>query len=147
MVCLEEVFLVTCAFLKKKVHSLSVAPEPLTIWNKKLKGLESYVEVVCLEEVFLVTCAFSKKKVHSLSVAPSLLLFGTKSWRVLNLMFFLKNSDIARSGFFWSGVLEVALSLRSLLGDVRFFEGKSALTECSPRASYYLEQRVGGSRF
>ena len=43
MVCLEEVFLVTCAFLKKKVHSLSVAPEPLAIWNKKLEGLESYV--------------------------------------------------------------------------------------------------------
>ena len=30
-----------CAFLKKKVHSLSVVPEPLAIWNKKLEGLES----------------------------------------------------------------------------------------------------------
>ena len=40
VVCLEEVFLVTCAFLKKKAHSLSVAPEPLAIWNKKLKGLD-----------------------------------------------------------------------------------------------------------
>ena len=39
--CLEEVFLVTCTFSKKKVHSLSVAPEPLAIWNKKLEGLES----------------------------------------------------------------------------------------------------------
>ena len=29
-----------CVFLKKKVHSLSVAPEPLAIWNKKLEGLE-----------------------------------------------------------------------------------------------------------
>ena len=28
-------------FLKKKVHSLSVAPEPLAIWYKKLEGLES----------------------------------------------------------------------------------------------------------
>ena len=28
-------------FLKKKVHSLSVAPEPLAIWNKKLEGLDS----------------------------------------------------------------------------------------------------------
>ena len=28
-------------FLKKKVHSLSVAPEPLAIWNKKLEGLVS----------------------------------------------------------------------------------------------------------
>ena len=29
-----------CVF-EEKVHSLSVAPEPLTIWNKKLEGLES----------------------------------------------------------------------------------------------------------
>ena len=41
MVCLEEVFLVTCVFSKKKVHSLSVAPEPLAIWNKELEGLGS----------------------------------------------------------------------------------------------------------
>ena len=31
----------TCAFLKEKVHSLSVAPESLAIWNKELEGLES----------------------------------------------------------------------------------------------------------
>ena len=43
MICLEEVFLVMCAFSEKKVHSLSVAPEPLAIWNKKLEGLESYI--------------------------------------------------------------------------------------------------------
>ena len=30
-----------CAFFLKKVHSLSVAPESLAIWNKKLEGLES----------------------------------------------------------------------------------------------------------
>ena len=30
-----------CAFSKKKVHSLSVAPEPLAIWNKELEGLDS----------------------------------------------------------------------------------------------------------
>ena len=41
--CLEKAFRVTCAFSKKKVHSLSVAPEPLAIWNKKLEGLECYV--------------------------------------------------------------------------------------------------------
>ena len=29
-----------CAFLKK-VHSLSIAPEPLAVWNKELEGLES----------------------------------------------------------------------------------------------------------
>ena len=41
MVCLEEVFSVTCAFSEEKLHSLSVAPEPLAIWNKKLEGPES----------------------------------------------------------------------------------------------------------
>ena len=30
-------------FFEEKGHSLSVAPEPLAIWNKKLEGLESYV--------------------------------------------------------------------------------------------------------
>ena len=40
-------------FFEEKVHSLSVALEPLAIWNKKLEGLESYVfENSCLEEVF-----------------------------------------------------------------------------------------------
>ena len=28
-------------FFEEKGHSLSVAPEPLAIWNKKLEGLES----------------------------------------------------------------------------------------------------------
>jgi hypothetical protein len=28
-------------FFKEKGHSLSVAPEPLAIWNKKLEGLRS----------------------------------------------------------------------------------------------------------
>jgi hypothetical protein len=36
----EEVFQVTCDFSKKKTHSLSVAPEPLVIWNKKLEDPE-----------------------------------------------------------------------------------------------------------
>ena len=43
MIYLEDIFLVMCAFSNKKVHSLSVAPEPLAIWNKELEGLESYV--------------------------------------------------------------------------------------------------------
>ena len=42
-----------CAFLKEEVHSLSVAPEPLAIWNKELEGLESELfENYCLEKVF-----------------------------------------------------------------------------------------------
>ena len=39
MICLEEVFLVMCAFSEKKVHSLSVAPKPLAFWHKELEGL------------------------------------------------------------------------------------------------------------
>ena len=27
-------------FFEEKVHSLSVAPEPLAVWNKELEGLE-----------------------------------------------------------------------------------------------------------
>ena len=30
-----------CAFFEEKVHSLSVAPEPLAICNKDLEGLDS----------------------------------------------------------------------------------------------------------
>ena len=70
MVCLEEVFLVTCAFLKKKVHSLSVAPEPLAIWNKELEGLES--------ELF-------KDLRTSLDVAPE---HSSKRTRIRNLGIF-----------------------------------------------------------
>jgi hypothetical protein len=29
-------------FFREKGHSLSVAPEPLAIWNKRLEGLESF---------------------------------------------------------------------------------------------------------
>ena len=51
--CLEEVFLVTCAFSKKKVHLLSVAPEPLAIWNKELEVLNLLLfENSYLQEVF-----------------------------------------------------------------------------------------------
>ena len=39
-----------------------------------------------LEKGLLSDVRFFEEKVHSLSVAPSLLLFGTKSWRVLSLI-------------------------------------------------------------
>ena len=41
VVCLEESVLSDVRFFEEKRHSLSVAPEPLAIWNKKLEGLES----------------------------------------------------------------------------------------------------------
>jgi hypothetical protein len=40
MVLLEKI-LEGRALFHRKVHSLSVAPEPLTIWNKKLEGLKN----------------------------------------------------------------------------------------------------------
>ena len=39
--CLEKSLSSDVHFFEEKVHSLSVAPEPLAIWNKKLEGLES----------------------------------------------------------------------------------------------------------
>jgi len=40
-------------FFGEKVHSLSVAPEPLAIWNKKLEGLDPLClfENLCSEVV------------------------------------------------------------------------------------------------
>ena len=38
-------------FFEEKVHSLSVAPESLAIWNKKLEGLES---LCCLKELYIL---------------------------------------------------------------------------------------------
>ena len=40
-------------FFEEKVHSLSVAPEPLAIWNKKLEGLDPLrlFENLCSEVV------------------------------------------------------------------------------------------------
>ena len=67
---------------------------------------------------------FLKKKYIHLVVAPEPLAIWNKELEDLVLK--------------WS-------ALRKSFGDVRFFEEKSALTECSPRASCYLEQKVGGS--
>ena len=108
-----------------------------------------------------VECAFLKKKVLLFGCSPRASCFLIQGaggscleitlilrWNVPKHVpgfFVKKNSDIARSDFFLSWVLEVVLSWKSLFGDVRFFEEKSALTECSPRASCYLEQKVGGS--
>ena len=39
--CLEKSLSSDVRFFEEKVHSLSVAPEPVAIWNKELEGLES----------------------------------------------------------------------------------------------------------
>ena len=106
---------VVCAFLKKK-YSHHVAPEPLVVWNKELEGL------------VLKLLWFFIEKLPSMYPGSLSKELGYSSVRIL----FIVSP--------WSG-----LSWRSLLGDVRFFEEKSALTECSPRASCYLEQGAGGS--
>jgi hypothetical protein len=36
-----EVVFLEKSLIDEKVHSLSVAPEPLAVWNKKLEGLEN----------------------------------------------------------------------------------------------------------
>ena len=76
VVCLEEVFWVTCAFLKK-VHSLSVAPEPLAIWNKKLKGLESEL----FERTVYLSCC--------------------SPWAYIRVVLFRKNSDAESWRILW----------------------------------------------
>jgi hypothetical protein len=41
-------------FFGEKVYSLSVAPEPLAIWNKKLEGLESFeLKKISPEDMYL----------------------------------------------------------------------------------------------
>ena len=61
-----------------KVHSVSVAPEPLACWDKKPEGPFS-----------LLGCSelFFGEKLHPLSVAPEPLAFACKSWRVQILVF------------------------------------------------------------
>ena len=119
------------------------------------------LEVVCLEEIFLVTCAFFKEKSALTECSPrascyleqgargscleiALILRRRAPEHILGL-FIKKNSDIARSGFFLLWGLEVICLEEVFLVTCAFFKEKSALTECSPRASYYLEQGAGGS--
>ena len=84
MIYLEEVFLVMCAFFGEKAHSLSVAPEPLAIWNKELEGPES--------ELF-------KELKTSPDVAPE---HSSKRTRIQNLGIFsgsLLLSDVGSAAF------------------------------------------------
>ena len=68
-------------FFEEKVHSLSVAPEPLAVWNKELEGLESDLfeelkssPVAAFEHL---SRFFDSKRtrMHCLSVFSSSLLF------------------------------------------------------------------------
>ena len=103
-----------------------------------------------------VMCTFLKKKVLPFGCSPWASCYlaqgaGGSSLEIALILrrrapkhipgfFIKKSSDIARSGFFLSWGLEVIC-----LDDMCFFREKSVLIECSPQASCYLEQRVGGS--
>ena len=83
-------------FFGEKVHSLSVAPEPFAIWNKKLEGLESYVVWKLLSwRSLLSDVRFLEEKVHSLSVAPEPLAIWNKELEGIESEFFeeLKTSS------------------------------------------------------
>ena len=106
-------------FSKKKVHSLSVAPEHLALWNKKLEGLESYVVWKLLSwRSLLSDVRFFLKKVHSLSVAPEPLAIWNKELEGLDSELFkeLKTSSIATPSWIW------------------IVQRTGSLSYCSPRA-------------
>jgi len=76
---------VTCAFSKKK--ALTVAPELLAIWNKKLEGLESL--------------SLEKLKISSEDVYPA------APEHISGFFLFKKNSDIGSFVIFSSSLLSV----------------------------------------
>ena len=71
-------------FFEEKVHSLSVAPGPLAIWNKELKGLESELfkelktSPVAAPSVYLGS--FIKKELDLGIFSGSLLLSDVVVW-------------------------------------------------------------------
>ena len=79
----------------KKVHSLSVAPEPLAIWNKELEGLESELfkelktsPVVAPEHISGLFCS-GRTRMQSLGVfSSSLLLSDVVVWWWLSVNVF-----------------------------------------------------------
>ena len=118
-----------------------------------------------------VVCTFLEKKVLPFGCSPRascclaqgawgsfLEIFLILHWKVpqfpywkelwfscVRVLFVGKSSDIAMFGFFLSCGLEVVCLEEVFWVTCAFFWRKSALTECSPRASCYLEQKVGGS--
>jgi hypothetical protein len=74
-------------FFEEKGHSLSVAPEPLVIWNKKLEGLE-----------FL---SLEKLKMSSMDMYP------TAPEHISGFFLFKKNSDIGSFVMFSDSLLSV----------------------------------------
>ena len=100
-----------------------------------------------------VVSAFLKKKYVHLVVAPEPLAIWNKELEDLVLKLFWLFVEVLSKrtriwlvpGSFCRNVLKWSALRKSSFGDVRFFEEKSALTECSLWASCYLEQKVRGS--
>ena len=62
-------------FFEEKVHSLSVAPEPLAIWNKELEGLESKLFKELRTSLDVASEHSSKRtRIHNLGISSSSLL-------------------------------------------------------------------------
>ena len=69
-------------FFEEKVHSLSVAPEPLAIWNKELEGLESELFKELKTSPVAAPEYFSKRtRIQNLGIfSGSLLLSDVVVW-------------------------------------------------------------------
>ena len=76
-------------FFEEKMHSLSVAPEPLAVWNKELEGLESdlFKELksspVAASEHLSGFFDSKRTRMHCLGVSSGSLLFVRCSYMVV----------------------------------------------------------------
>ena len=140
----------------------------LGLAEQEQASFECFLErnYVALREIFAWCVPFLKKKVLPFGYSPRascclaqgawgsflkiLLILRWKAprlpcWKELwfscvRVLFVEKSSDIAISRFFLSCGLEVVCPEEVFWVRCAFFKGKSALTECSPRASCYLEK-------
>ena len=64
-------------FFEEKVHSLSVAPEPLAIWNKELEGSESklFKELKTSPDV-APEHSSKRTRIHNLDISSGSLLLS-----------------------------------------------------------------------
>ena len=102
-------------FFEEKVHSLSVALEPLAIWNKELEGLESELfeelkNLSCCSPPSIYLGSFIKKELDLGIFSGSLLLSDVVVWwwlsvnaiysRVVQCWYILPNMFVLEYYFF-----------------------------------------------